>query len=142
MEEVDLLSKWTDTYVSEFSYASLDDIRIGSQRWIGSYHESDLQYIFGQPLLGLSNSLRHENDSEVARLSMAVIKSFANYGEPKLPSYFNITWPKYERSSKIHLELCDQPKLGKELLHDRNTSALLSALEYFDDSSSEETEAL
>ncbi|RXG59117.1 Esterase E4 [Armadillidium vulgare] len=47
---------------------------------LSSYHESDLQYIFGQPLLGLSNSLRHENDSEVARLSMAVIKSFANYG--------------------------------------------------------------
>lgn len=46
----------------------------------GSYHESDLQFVFGQPFLGLANTLRGPKDRSVATTIMSVIISFAHTG--------------------------------------------------------------
>lgn len=46
----------------------------------GSYHESELQFVFGQPYLGLANTLRGPMDRAVASTIMGIMVSFAHTG--------------------------------------------------------------
>ncbi|XP_042875117.1 acetylcholinesterase-like isoform X1 [Penaeus japonicus] len=113
VEEAGLLSHWTRLYFAEFSYVSPDDVRVGSQKWIGSYHESDLQFVFGQPFLGLANTLRGPKDRSVATTIMSVIISFAHTGVPELGE---MEWPAYNLSHLVHLELSEQLSLSHNLV--------------------------
>ncbi|XP_066965031.1 bile salt-activated lipase-like isoform X2 [Macrobrachium rosenbergii] len=116
IEEAGLLSKWTNLYFGEFSYSSSDDIRIGEQKWIGSYHESDLQFLFGQPYLGLENTLRMPEDRAVADILMDLLLAFAHTGVPELNE---VEWPEYNQSHLVHLEMSERLSLNHNLVQHR-----------------------
>ncbi|XP_042226837.1 carboxylesterase 1E-like isoform X2 [Homarus americanus] len=116
VEEAGLLSRWTSLYFAEFSYASPDDVRVGDQKWIGSYHESELQFVFGQPFLGLMNTLRGPDDRSVATTIMRLIISFAHTGVPELRG---LQWPTYNMSHLVHLEMSEHLSLSHNLVQHR-----------------------
>nr|XP_053639879.1 pyrethroid hydrolase Ces2a-like isoform X2 [Cherax quadricarinatus] len=116
VEEAGLLSRWTNLYFAEFSYASPDDVRVGDQDWIGSYHESELQFMFGQPFLGLKNTLRSPHDRTVAATFMALFVSFAHTGVPEVRG---LKWPVYNQSHLLHLEMSERLSLNHSLVHHR-----------------------
>lgn len=51
----------------------------------GSYHESELQFVFGLPFLGLVNTLRNTEDRTVAATFMQLLGSFAHTGYVRQP---------------------------------------------------------
>nr|XP_045605254.1 pyrethroid hydrolase Ces2a-like [Procambarus clarkii] len=114
VEEAGLLSRWTNLYFAEFSYSSPDDVRVGDQKWIGSYHESDLQFMFGQPFLGLVNTLRGPHDRSVATTIMRLFVSFAHTGS--VPEMRGLEWPVYNQSHLVHLEMSDSLSLSNNLV--------------------------
>ncbi|KAG0722976.1 Neuroligin-3 [Chionoecetes opilio] len=109
VEEARVLSRWTTIYLAEFSYSSRDDVRVGDQQWIGSYHESELQFVFGLPFLGLGNTLRTPQDRSVAATFMQLLTSFAHSGlcfwEELIPllTLWPIIPPKADRSASTSL---------------------------------------
>ncbi|KAK4288815.1 hypothetical protein Pmani_038181 [Petrolisthes manimaculis] len=117
VEEAALLSNWTTLYLAEFSYASPDDIRVGNQKWIGSYHESDLQFVFGLPFLGLVNTLRAPLDRSVAAALMRLLVSFAKHGVPEVGG--GVEWPAYEQTHPVHLQISANITLGYNLVKKR-----------------------
>ncbi|KAK3859728.1 hypothetical protein Pcinc_034178 [Petrolisthes cinctipes] len=117
VEEAALLSNWTTLYLAEFSYASPDDVRVGNQKWIGSYHESDLQFAFGLPFLGLVNTLRAPLDRSVAAALMKLLVSFAKYGVPEVGG--GVEWPAYEQTHPVHLQISANITLGYNLVKQR-----------------------
>ncbi|XP_045115752.1 neuroligin-2-like isoform X2 [Portunus trituberculatus] len=116
VEEARVLSRWTTIYLAEFSYSSRDDVRVGGQDWIGSYHESELQFVFGLPFLGLVNTLRSPQDRSVAATFMKLLASFAHSGTPELSG---VVWPAYNQSHLVHLQMSDSLSLGYNLVQPR-----------------------
>ncbi|XP_050701319.1 cocaine esterase-like isoform X3 [Eriocheir sinensis] len=116
VEEARVLSRWTTIYLAEFSYSSQDDVRVGGQEWIGSYHESELQFVFGLPFLGLVNTLRNTEDRTVAATFMQLLGSFAHTG---VPNVSGVEWPAYNQSHLVHLQMSDSLSLGYNLVQPR-----------------------
>lgn len=116
VEEAGLLSRWTNLHFAEFSYASPDDVRVGDQKWIGSYHESELQFVFGQPFLGLVNTLRAPLDRSVSSTIMSIMISFAYTGVPEVRE---VEWPAYNVSHLVHLQMSDRLSISHNLVQHR-----------------------
>ena len=47
---------------------------------VGSYHESELQFIFGEPYMNYSNHLRSYDDKKMSDLMMKIWGNFIRYG--------------------------------------------------------------
>ena len=86
-------------FLYEFAYFSVDDVRMNRQEWIGkqnwkkngrwllnhlilvgSYHESELQFIFGEAYLNYSNHLRSYDDKKMSDVMMNLWTNFAKHG--------------------------------------------------------------
>ncbi|XP_076043347.1 uncharacterized protein LOC143026589 isoform X2 [Oratosquilla oratoria] len=116
LAEAELLSRHTRLFLAEFSYASSDDVRVGSRRWIGSYHESELQFFLGEPFMGYLNTLRHASDRATALTAMDILATFAYTGRPQPEG---IDWPTYNKSHNVHLEFGHTLALRHDLLQER-----------------------
>lgn len=79
---MNLLAKYNTkpVYLYEFHYYSIDDVKMNRQEWIGSYHESELQFIFGEAYLNYSNHLRSYDDKKISDLMMKTWANFVRYG--------------------------------------------------------------
>uniref|UniRef100_T1IS79 Carboxylesterase type B domain-containing protein n=1 Tax=Strigamia maritima TaxID=126957 RepID=T1IS79_STRMM len=105
-------------YMYEFAYYSADDVKSGRQEWIGSYHESELQYIFGEPYLNYSNTLKLESDKKVSDFMMKLWINFANFGNPteSFHNPLNATWQPYTNHHHAYLAITETPKMKENYL--------------------------
>ncbi|CAG0891280.1 unnamed protein product, partial [Darwinula stevensoni] len=75
-------SNTSQVWFFEFAYSSIDDIRTKGLDWIGAYHESELQYIFGEPFLDYKNTLQGDADKNVSHRMMEIVTNFVYQGNP------------------------------------------------------------
>lgn len=104
-------------YMYEFSYFSNDDARSNRQEWVGAYHESELQFLFGEPFL-YDNSLRRKKDREISDMMMRLWINFAKHGNPTPKNHnpLNITWTEYTADHQVHLRLFETPTMAENYL--------------------------
>ncbi|KAG8193034.1 hypothetical protein JTE90_028150 [Oedothorax gibbosus] len=124
---VDLLSlhRAVTVYMYEFDYASSDDV-IGN-KFVGSYHESELYYLFGFPHMNLSNALRNPQDKEVSNIMIQLWTDFAKHGNPTPKRsdarnmVKNFTWRPYTEDEDCFATLGLQPFVARSYEAERMT---------------------
>ncbi|XP_021963036.1 acylcarnitine hydrolase [Folsomia candida] len=126
VKEMNLLSHHTSApiYLYEFHYFSVDDFKMGRQEWIGAYHESEIQYIFGEPYLNYSNHLRSYDDKKMSDLMMKVWGNFIKHGSPSPhpkgeKGGLKFTWTNYTEFNQEFAVLSLKPHMDKFFLTDR-----------------------
>ncbi|XP_046397738.1 neuroligin-2-like [Ischnura elegans] len=111
------------SFFYEFQYHSVDDARTDKQEWIGAYHESELQFLFGEPFLGYSNHLRAANDKEVSEMLMSLWINFAKHGHPtpKGVEAVNcpVDWLPFTNTHRQYLALGYRPRMSENYLTER-----------------------
>ncbi|CAL1288763.1 unnamed protein product [Larinioides sclopetarius] len=112
-------------YMYEFDYASTDDVI--ANKYLGSYHESELYYIFGFPHMNLSNALRLSEDQEVSNIMIQLWTDFAKHGNPT-PRKINeenvvknFTWRQYTEEEDCFATLGLQPFIARSYESERMT---------------------
>ncbi|GBM06215.1 Neuroligin-4, X-linked [Araneus ventricosus] len=119
-------------YMYEFDYASSDDViankYVGAKNtWVGSYHESELYYIFGFPHMNLSNALRLPEDREVSNIMIQLWTDFAKHGNPtprgttEENAVKNFTWRPYTEEEDCFATLGLQPFVSRSYEAERMT---------------------
>ncbi|KAF8778484.1 Neuroligin-4 like protein [Argiope bruennichi] len=119
-------------YMYEFDYASSDDViankYVGAKNsWVGSYHESELYYIFGFPHMNLSNALRLPEDKEVSNIMIQLWTDFAKHGNPtprgvnEENMVKNFTWRQYTEEEDCFATLGLQPFVARSYESERMT---------------------
>ncbi|GFU61456.1 neuroligin-4, X-linked [Nephila pilipes] len=119
-------------YMYEFDYASTDDViankYVGAKNtWVGSYHESELYYIFGFPHMNLSNALRLPQDKEVSDIMIQLWSDFAKHGNPTPERkdednmVKNFTWRQYTEDEDCFATLGLQPFVARSYESERMT---------------------
>lgn len=117
-------------YMYEFDYASKDDVIVtkysGSKNmWVGSYHESELYYIFGFPHMNLQNALRLKEDKEVADIMIQLWTDFAKTGNPtprkigEKTAVDDFTWKQYTEEEDCFATLGLQPFVARSYESER-----------------------
>ncbi|KAF8778486.1 Neuroligin-4 like protein [Argiope bruennichi] len=112
-------------YMYEFDYASSDDVI--ANKYVGSYHESELYYIFGFPHMNLSNALRLPEDKEVSNIMIQLWTDFAKHGNPtprgvnEENMVKNFTWRQYTEEEDCFATLGLQPFVARSYESERMT---------------------
>ncbi|XP_071041194.1 pyrethroid hydrolase Ces2e isoform X3 [Parasteatoda tepidariorum] len=107
----------TSVYMYEFDYASSDDVIVS--KYVGSYHESELYYIFGFPHMNLSNALRLPQDREVSDIMIQLWTDFAKTSNPTPKKtdlnnvVKNFTWTPYTEDEDCFATLGLQPFIAR-----------------------------
>ncbi|XP_071451698.1 liver carboxylesterase 1F-like [Hetaerina americana] len=111
------------SFFYEFQYHSVDDARTDKQEWIGAYHESELQFLFGEPFLGYSNHLRATNDKEVSEMLMSLWINFAKHGHPTPEGVEAVNcpvdWLPFTNTHRQYLALGYRPRMSENYLTER-----------------------
>ncbi|KFM64054.1 Acetylcholinesterase, partial [Stegodyphus mimosarum] len=119
-------------YMYEFDYASSDDVIVtkyvgANNTWVGSYHESELYYIFGFPHMNLDNALRLPQDKEVSDILIQLWTDFAKSGnptprrDPSSSAFKNFTWRSYREEEDYFATLGLQPFVARSYESERMT---------------------
>ncbi|GFR06768.1 carboxylic ester hydrolase, partial [Trichonephila clavata] len=94
---------------------------------LGSYHESELYYIFGFPHMNLSNALRLPQDKEVSNIMIQLWSDFAKHGNPTPERkdednmVKNFTWRPYTEEEDCFATLGMQPFVARSYESERMT---------------------
>ncbi|XP_055945531.1 neuroligin-4, Y-linked-like isoform X3 [Argiope bruennichi] len=94
---------------------------------LGSYHESELYYIFGFPHMNLSNALRLPEDKEVSNIMIQLWTDFAKHGNPtprgvnEENMVKNFTWRQYTEEEDCFATLGLQPFVARSYESERMT---------------------
>ncbi|GFU61454.1 neuroligin-4, X-linked [Nephila pilipes] len=94
---------------------------------LGSYHESELYYIFGFPHMNLSNALRLPQDKEVSDIMIQLWSDFAKHGNPTPERkdednmVKNFTWRQYTEDEDCFATLGLQPFVARSYESERMT---------------------
>ncbi|XP_054713059.1 acetylcholinesterase-like [Uloborus diversus] len=120
----------TSVYLYEFDYASSDDViaakYVGANNLFvaGSYHESELYYLFGFPHFGLENALRLPQDKQVSDTMIRLWTNFARTGEPT-PAESNRStgfwWRPYTQDDDCFASLGLEPFVARSYESERMT---------------------